>query len=151
MPTYSVTIRTGDLDDEQKAAIARAITRVLGEVTGTPFYMAQVVLNEIEPHRYFLGGERLEQRQMFVHGFTRLGRTRRTKDELIARLAPEVAAAAGSGGGSVWVYISEMPARQMVEFGRVLPEPGDEIAWNDEWSPSEKAHSATIGMSAARH
>jgi phenylpyruvate tautomerase PptA (4-oxalocrotonate tautomerase family) len=151
MPSYSVTIRTGDLDDEQKAAIARAITRVHGEVTGTPFYMAQVVFNDIEPHCYFLGGERLEERQIFVYGFTRLGRTRRTKDELIARLASEVAAAAGSGGGSVWVYISEMPARHMVEFGRVLPEPGDEIAWNDEWSPSEKAHFATIGMSAVRH
>jgi phenylpyruvate tautomerase PptA (4-oxalocrotonate tautomerase family) len=151
MPSYSVTIRNGDLDDEQKAAIARAITRAHGGVTGTPSYMAQVVFNEIEPHCYFLGGERLKERQIFVHGFTRLGRTRQTKDELIARLTSEVAAAAGSGGGSVWVYISEMPARQMVEFGRVLPAPGDEIAWNDAWSPSEKAHFATIGMSAVRH
>lgn len=151
MPSYTVTVRNGDLDDERKAAIARAITRVHGEVTGTPFYMAQVFFNEIEPHCYYLGGERLEEKQIFVHGFTRLGRTRLTKDQLIARLASDVAAAAGSGVSAVWIYISEMSARQMVEFGRVLPEPGGEIAWNDAWSPSEKARFSSIRMSGVPH
>jgi phenylpyruvate tautomerase PptA (4-oxalocrotonate tautomerase family) len=151
MPSYSVTISRGHIDDERKAALAKAITRVHGEITGTPFYMAQVIINEIEPDCYFLGGEPLEGDQVFVHGSTRQGRSLQTKVELIERLTDEVAAATGFDRGSVWVYISEMPARQMVEFGRILPEPGQEVAWNDAWSPADKAHFASIGMSAVRH
>jgi phenylpyruvate tautomerase PptA (4-oxalocrotonate tautomerase family) len=151
MPSYSVTISRGNIAGEQKATIAKAITRVHGEVTGTPFYMAQVIIKEIEPDCYFLGGKPLEGNQVFVHGSTRQGRSRQTKDELIKRLTSEVAAAMGFDPGSVWVYISEMPARQMVEFGRVLPEPGHEIAWNDAWSPADKARFSSLGMSAVRH
>lgn len=145
MPRYSVTVCNGDL------TVAQAITRVHGEVTGTPFYMAQVLINEIEPDCYFLGGENLDGDQIFVHGSTREGRTRETKAQLIERLTAEVAQAAGFDPSCVWVYISKMPARQMIEFGRILPEPGEEAAWNDAWSAADKAHLATVGITRARH
>jgi hypothetical protein len=36
----------------------------------------------------------------------------------------------------VWVYLNELAHNDMVEFGRVLPEPGDEQAWMAD-PPSE--------------
>src|SRR5260370_35946393 len=93
MPSYSVTISRGHIDDERKAALAKAITRVHGEITGTPFYMAQVIINEIEPDCYFLGGEPLEGDQILVHGSTRQGRTLQTKGQLIERLTAQRAPA----------------------------------------------------------
>jgi phenylpyruvate tautomerase PptA (4-oxalocrotonate tautomerase family) len=151
MPSYSVTVRNGDLSEGRKVAVAQAITRVHGEVTDTPFYMAQVLINEIAPDCYFLGGATLDGDQIFVHGSTREGRTRETKDLLIERLTEDVATAAGVDRRHVWVYIAEMPARQTIDFSRVLPAPGEEAAWNDAWSAEDKAHFSTVGMSSARH
>lgn len=30
---------------------------------------------------------------------------------------------------AVWVYISDIPAQGVLEFGNVLPEPGQEAEW----------------------
>ena len=30
---------------------------------------------------------------------------------------------------AVWIYLNELAPRQMIEFGHLLPEPGDEPDW----------------------
>ena len=38
-------------------------------------------------------------------------------------------AIAGITAEDIWVYLQDIAATQMVEFGRTLPEPGTEESW----------------------
>jgi hypothetical protein len=41
---------------------------------------------------------------------------------------------------AVWVYLSEIPAAAMVEFGHVLPEAGQEAAWTEALPAADREH-----------
>ena len=140
MPTYTVTTPEGCLDDDKRARIAREITRVHHETTGAPAYFAQVLFVEIKPGRYFVGGGPLRGKQVFVNGQIRAGRTAESKDALIRQMATAVAQAAMLPANHVWVYISDLIPRQMIEFGHVLPEPGDEAKWAEGLPATDRAH-----------
>jgi phenylpyruvate tautomerase PptA (4-oxalocrotonate tautomerase family) len=140
MPTYTVTTPEGSLTNERRAAIAREITRVHSETTGAPTYFAQVIINEVAPGKYFVGGHPLHGQQLFVNGQIRAGRTKESKDALIAQMLVAVAKAAGLPTNHVWIYITDLIPRQMVEFGNVLPEPGDEAKWTEALPPADRAH-----------
>ena len=58
-----------------------------------------------------------------------------TRLELNRRLIRNVASAAGTERRSVWVYLTELPARHMSEFGKVLPEAGEEAEWAERLPP----------------
>lgn len=131
MPTYTVTAAEGCLAAEQKQCIAAEITRVHNMVTGAPAYFAQVLFVDVRPGNYFVGGAPLRGDQVFVHGQIRAGRTDADKHRLLTGLAEAVGQAAQMTGNSIWVYLVDLPARQMIEFGHVLPEPGQEAAWTN--------------------
>jgi hypothetical protein len=46
---------------------------------------------------------------------------------------------------SVWVYVAELPPRQMIEFGHLLPEAGDEPAWTAALSAEDREFMQSIG------
>jgi hypothetical protein len=46
----------------------------------------------------------------------------------------------------VWVYLSELPPNQMVEFGHVLPLHGEEVEWSAALPEAEKARLEKIGI-----
>jgi phenylpyruvate tautomerase PptA (4-oxalocrotonate tautomerase family) len=140
MPTYTVTSPEGCLTNDKRAAIAREITRVHSESTGAPTYFAQVIFNDVAPGKYFVGGQPLRGKQLFVNGQIRAGRTRESKDALIAQMLTAVAKAAGLPTNNVWLYITDLVPRQMAEFGNVLPEPGDEARWTQALPPADRAH-----------
>lgn len=130
MPSYVVTCLEGRLSASEKSNVAEAVTRAHGDLTGAPYYFAQVIFNEIKRGNYFLGGTQLNGDHVFVHGTIRGGRPTEVKDKLIARLTSDVAASSKMKTNSVWVYLSELTPNQMVEFGRVLPPPGKEAEWS---------------------
>lgn len=146
MPSYIVTCIEGRLTEAQKKQIAEAVTRAHGDVTGAPYYFAQVTFNEVKPGNYFLGGTPLAGDQIFVHGTIRDGRTTELKDALIARLTSDVAATSQMKSNCVWIYLSELPPGQMVEFGRVLPAHGMEAAWSAALPEAEKGRLENIGI-----
>ena len=39
----------------------------------------------------------------------------------------------------VWIYLQDIPATQMIEFGRFLPAPGEEVEWEKGMSSEERA------------
>jgi phenylpyruvate tautomerase PptA (4-oxalocrotonate tautomerase family) len=145
MPTYTVVIPRGQLDASQKARIAQGITRVHSETTGAPSYFAQVIFSEVDEGNYFVGGSPLPHRQVFVHGQIRAGRTAENKSALIFSMLDVVAEAASVPRTSVWIYIVDLQARQMVEFGHLLPEPGGEKAWTDALPQADRAMMQSIG------
>jgi phenylpyruvate tautomerase PptA (4-oxalocrotonate tautomerase family) len=146
MPSYIVTCVEGRLSASQKSHIAATISRAHGDSTGAPYYFVQVTLNEVKPGNYFLGGTQLNGDQIFVHGFIRDGRPTEMKDALMARLTSDVALASQMNTNCVWVYLSEIPSNQMVEFGRVLPVHGKEAEWSAALPEVEKARLDGIGI-----
>ncbi len=145
MPTYTVTVAEHRLIDEQKERIAAAITRTHHEITGAPAYFAQVIINEVQARNYFVGGAPLEGDQIFVHGQIRAGRSAEQKRSLIQHLVEAVAREGGVAGTRVWVYIVELPAEQMAEFGRILPAPGKEADWIAAFPAAERDRIQKIG------
>ena len=74
---------------------------------------------------------------MFVLGLIRAGRSADAKSNLTKDIAKRVVQIAGLRSEDVWVYLQDIPASQMVEFGRVLPAPGAEQAWLQGLSPEK--------------
>jgi phenylpyruvate tautomerase PptA (4-oxalocrotonate tautomerase family) len=146
MPSYIVTCEEGRLTGSQKSQIAEALTRAHGDSTGAPYYFARITFNEVKPGNYFLGGTQLDSDQIFVHGTIREGRPTDMKDALMARLTADVALASQMKPNCVWVYLSELPPNQMVEFGRVLPLHGKEAEWSAALPETEKARLGKIGI-----
>ena len=131
MPTYVCKSMKGRLSADQKTKIARLITKIHAEVTGAPAYFAQVIFEEIEKGNHFIGGAPLQHDHIFVHGHIRDGRAAVDKTRMIKQMAVAIADAVEVDSTGVWVYASEIPAKQMVEFGHVLPAAGDEPSWTD--------------------
>jgi len=140
MPTYIVTSVEGCLDTSKRAKIASEITRIHSETTGAPTYFAQVIFIEVAPDCYFVGGVPIKGRQVFVTGQIRGGRSNESKDSLIAQITAAVAQASKLPKRNVWVYITDLVPRQMVEFGHVLPEAGDEARWAAALPEADRAH-----------
>jgi hypothetical protein len=46
----------------------------------------------------------------------------------------------------VWVYLQDIPAAQMVEFGRVLPEPGAKQEWLQGVSRKKMQELTEVGV-----
>jgi phenylpyruvate tautomerase PptA (4-oxalocrotonate tautomerase family) len=129
MPTYTCFARAAWLSASRKQAIAQAITRAHAELTGAPAYYAQVLFVDVPDGDHFIGGAPLAHDHLFVSGQIRAGRSHELRGALLRRLSTDVATAAGLEPSGIWVYLRELPAAAMVEFGEILPEPGHEAQW----------------------
>jgi phenylpyruvate tautomerase PptA (4-oxalocrotonate tautomerase family) len=146
MPTYYCSSAHGRLSAEQKGRIAGEITRIHAEVTGAPSYFAQVIFTEVMPGDWFMGGVPVKHDHIFVYGHIRAGRAAVDKTRMIKLMADALAQAAGvDNRRAVWVYINELQPRQMIEFGHVLPEPGDEPAWTDALPETDRSFMQSVG------
>jgi len=85
---------------------------------------------------------------LFVYGRIRAGRSARDRHILIEGLVHSLAAAAGLPPFEVWVYVLELPARAMAEFGHILPEPGDEADWTRALPEADHVRMQKIGAGA---
>jgi phenylpyruvate tautomerase PptA (4-oxalocrotonate tautomerase family) len=145
MPTYVCTVMEGRLSPDRKCRIAAEITRIHCEVTGAPTFFAQVIFEEVKPGNYFIGGVPLVHDQIFVYGRVRAGRSIQDKLKMIKLMAEAAAKATGVSRTCVWIYIAELPARQMIEYGYVLPEPGDEHVWAEALPTEDREFLQTVG------
>ena len=131
MPTYTCTAAKGLLNQDEKARIAAAITAAHADITGAPAYFAQVLFQEIAEGDHFIGGRPLNHEHVFVYGHIRDGRAAVDRKALIRKMTADLAEIVELPTFSIWVYLAELPAASMVEFGHILPEAGDEPIWND--------------------
>ena len=144
MPTYTCTYRSGRIEARNRARIANVIARTHSEVTGAPLYFAQVIFNEVPSGYHFIGGKPANPDQIFVFGHIRAGRSAIDRKTLINKLTADIAIEARIDTFSVWVYIHELPPATMVEFGHILPEPGDEELWTESLPADDAARMLSI-------
>lgn len=129
MPTYVCWTRAGQLSPDQRRRIAKSITEIHHEVGRAPRYFVQVIFNELQPHSHFVAGEEAEPSHIWIRADIRSGRTQEQKSQLMTRIADDVCAIAGAPRENIWVYISDIPGTSVMEFGHILPPPGEETAW----------------------
>lgn len=139
MPTYRCVSPAGTLDAERRQLVAQEITRVHADVAGSAGFFAHVHFTETAPDAYFVGGRALTGGHLAVHGFTRAGRPPAVLSRLVAALVPAVSAASGLQERAVWVYLGELPAGQMAEWGHVVPEIGAEERWFADMPADDRA------------
>lgn len=139
MPTYTVTVANLSLSLQQKSQIAEAITTAHNAQTGAPRFFAQVLFSSINEGDHFVGGSMNKAPQVYVHGLVRQGRSPEVKQALMNQMLEEIARIAGITAEDVWIYLQDIPATQMIEFGRFLPAPGDEAKWEREMTPEKRS------------
>ncbi|MCR8913302.1 tautomerase family protein [Marinobacter panjinensis] len=77
--------------------------------------------------------------QVYVHGLVREGRSTEVKQALMSQMLEEIARIAGITAEDVWIYLQDIPATQMIEFGRFLPTPGKEAEWEKGMTPEKRS------------
>lgn len=129
MPTYTVRATHLTIDSQTRQHLGTAITEAHTAATGAQGFFAQVYVEEVSAADHFVAGAPIEAPQVFVQGQIRGGRTAEQRQALLEGVASAVVSTLGVARRSVWVYLVELPAASMVEYGRVLPEPGAEAEW----------------------
>jgi phenylpyruvate tautomerase PptA (4-oxalocrotonate tautomerase family) len=143
MPTYVCSLPAGLLSDNQKVALADAITRIHSKETGAPRYFVQVEMRELAAGERFLGGTPANG-QIWIRGDIRAGRTEKQRETMLTRMMNE-ANEITKIKKDIWVYICNLAPTDMIEYGNVLPRPGEETAWYDKLPASLKDYLATLG------
>ena len=129
MPTYVVTAPVGRLSAKQKSDLAASITRIHCSVTGAPAYFAQVLFNDVPEGNYFIAGKPLVGDIVFVHGEIRAGRNLDTKQRIILDILEDTARITHTEKSNIQIYIADLPAKQIAEWGKILPNPDEEAEW----------------------
>ena len=138
MPTYTITNSNFTLNSKQKTDIAKGITKIHSRVTGANTYFAQVIFNKTKDNNHFMGGKRVKEQQIFLHGQIRAGRSSKIKKELILELRDILIKKSKLDETQVWVYIADLKPSQMIEYGAILPESGQETKWFNNLKPKLK-------------
>ncbi|MGH8728503.1 MAG: tautomerase family protein [Burkholderiales bacterium] len=146
MPTYVCSHREGALTKDQKAKIAAEITRVHNDVTGAPRFFVQVLFNDLKVGNQFIGGAPPPSDQVWIRGDIRAGRSEQDKGRLLLGILKGFSRISRVPEADVWVYLTELPAKNMAEFGQVLPEPGAEEAWMAALPQAEQERLHKLGI-----
>ena len=129
MPTYTVKTSNLKLDKKKKNKIAREITKAHNNITGANAYFAQVIFSENKKNSHYMGGKIVKDKQVFLHGQIRTGRTAKIKNKLIISLRDSIIKNIKIDKENIWVYLLDLTPKQMIEYGEILPKSGDEINW----------------------
>jgi phenylpyruvate tautomerase PptA (4-oxalocrotonate tautomerase family) len=138
MPTYTVSAHAGRLSKQQKSDLASAITDIHCKITGAPAYFAQVIFNDIPEENYFIAGKPLRDDILFVHGQIRAGRDLEVKHQIILEILDSSSKITNMHMSHIQVYIIDVPAKQIAEWGKILPNPDEEKEWFDSISDDVK-------------
>ena len=135
MPTYTVTHSNFKLQTKTKVQIAKGITRVHNLVTGANTYFAQVIFNKTKNNDHYMGGKKVKEPQLFLHGQIRSGRSTKIKKKLILDLKNTLIKNSKLNETQIWIYIVDLTPSQMIEYGVILPKSGGEAKWFKGLSP----------------
>ena len=136
MPTYIVKTSNLKLKQKIKDKIAKGITITHNKITGANLYFAQVIFEENKKNNHYMGGKIIKNDQIFLHGKIRAGRSSEIKKKLIIELRDSIIINAEIKKDNVWVYLLDLIPSQMIEYGEILPESGEEKSWFKSLSKS---------------
>ncbi len=145
MPTYMCYAHEGQISAEQKSHIAGGIARIHSQFTGAPIAFCQSVFRNLESDEHFIGLQPAPHNGAFVYGHIRAERTPAAKNHILMGIRDLLMEVLKVPESVVWVYLNDLNHTDMVEFGHVLPEPGDEQRWLNELPADLRDELATRG------
>ena len=129
MPTYFVNLSNIKLKKNVKEKLAKQITKIHNKATGANKYFAQVIFNDTKRGNHFMGGKIVSKSEIFIYGHIRSGRTSKVKSKLIKGLREIIKENTKLKKDNIWVYLLDLRPNQMIEYGEILPQSGDEKRW----------------------
>ena len=138
MPTYTVKYSNFKLTPKQKKLIADGITKTHSKFTGANTFFAQVIFQKNENKSHFIGGKLVRNKEIFLNGQIRAGRTSTIKKNLILGLREVLIKNTKLKSDCLCVYLEDLPPQQMIEYGEILPKSGEEKKWFKSLSISLK-------------
>jgi phenylpyruvate tautomerase PptA (4-oxalocrotonate tautomerase family) len=147
MPTYVCYLPRDRFSPDQKRQIVDAITFRHSEATGAPSYFVQVVIEEARADRY-LGGEHTSD-HIWVRGDIRAGRTEEQRTGMMTKMMQDISLVTSVKQENVWIYLCNLDPTDMIEYGHVLPAPGQEKAWFESLPASLRTYLAKLGTTKA--
>ena len=129
MPTYTVKYSNFKLSLKQKKFIANGITKTHSKFTGANTFFAQVIFQKNENSSHFMGRKLIKNKEIFLNGQIRAGRTTAIKKKLILGLREVLIKNTKLKKDFVWVYLEDLLPQQMIEYGEILPKSGGEKKW----------------------
>jgi hypothetical protein len=103
----------------------------------------QVLIEDTQADRY-LGGERTPD-HIWIRGDVRAGRTEEQRTAMMTKMMQDISRITGVGQENVWVYVCNLGPTDMIEYGHVLPPPGQEKAWFESLPGSLRTYLAKLG------
>ena len=128
MPIYQCSAPAGLLTDAMKAQIATAITDAHVEATGAPRVFVHVFFNELPPGIAYSAGE-LDTKISGIQGAIRAGRSLDVKQKLIKTISASWSEITGQPEKQLLAGLNEIDSDVTMEYGLILPHPGDETEW----------------------
>lgn len=128
MPLYMCNSPAGTISDDAKVKISNDIVRIHCGVTGAPaeFVHAFFVEDAATPP--------LNGQSAFLFGSIRGGRTDEQKAQIVSEMQASIVEHAGLDAQVVTVATRDTPASWVMEGGEILPEPGEEAAWMEDFN-----------------
>ena len=136
MPTYIVKYSNFNLSQKQKNSLANDISNTHSKFTGANTFFAQVIFQKNVNNSHFMGGKLVKTKEIFLNGQIRAGRTSKVKKQLILGLRKILIKNTNLKKEFVWVYLEDLLPDQMIEYGEVLPNSGQEKKWFNALTPS---------------
>ena len=123
MPLYRCAVTPGLTSYEQRARIAKEVTRIHCQVTDALPGFVHTFFSEDREGKLPAG------KRAFLLGSIRAGRTPEQKRRLASEMTAALASTLGIPAAEAAVVTADVPARWVMEGGAILPEPGEEAAW----------------------
>jgi phenylpyruvate tautomerase PptA (4-oxalocrotonate tautomerase family) len=111
-----------------KPRIAKAITDAHVGATGAPALFVHVYFNELPPGIAYSAAEP-DTKLTGIQGAIRAGRTLDQKQTLIKRIVDPWSEITGQPKKEVLAGLTEIDSDITMEYGLILPHPGDESEW----------------------
>jgi phenylpyruvate tautomerase PptA (4-oxalocrotonate tautomerase family) len=128
MPIYQCSSQRGLLTEDMKPKIAEAITDAHVDTTGAPPVFVHVYFNEIPPGIAYSAGEP-DTKLTGIQGSVRAGRTVEVNQKLIQRILASWCEITGQPAKEVLAGLTDIDSEIQMEYGLLLPHPGDEAEW----------------------
>jgi hypothetical protein len=105
----------------------------------------QVVIEEEGNAKRFLGGTATDH-HIWIRGDIRAGRTEEQRAQLMLNVMNDVSQITGYASDDIWVYLCNLAPTDMVEYGHVLPKPGEEQSWFESLPLSLRKYLESLGI-----
>jgi phenylpyruvate tautomerase PptA (4-oxalocrotonate tautomerase family) len=128
MPYYQIAAPAGLLTQEQRAKIAKVVTRHHCDETGAPESFVHVHYLEVPSGTHFTGGE-VDDDLVVLSGSIREGRSIKERQQLLHKLSKGISDVLDKPENELVLSLDEITSATTMEFGLILPQPGGEPDW----------------------